>query len=335
MSTPEPTTTTHWGILAPGRIAEKFAEGLRGTDTGKLYAVGSRSEERAKKFAERFRAEVSYGSYEELVSDPNVHAIYVANPHNYHKEAALLCLEHGKPVLCEKPIAVNAHDAKEMVDASHAHDVFFMEAMWTRFMPAMQQARAWIDAGRIGEVRRVDAHFGFRSGWDPEARLLNPNLAGGALLDVGIYVVSFAYWMTRLDPVAITGQAHVGETGVDEQSAALLRYNDGAIATLSCAVRTATNNRAAVFGTEGWIEFDAPFFVSTKATLHVGDETIVFEQPFAQNGYEYEAIEVARCLAAGKKESLILPRDESVRIMKTLDELRRQWNLVYPFEEQR
>ncbi len=334
MSTSERTNTINWGILAPGRIAEKFAEGLRGTETGRLYAIGSRSQERAKQFADRFGASVSYGSYEELASDPDVDAIYVANPHNYHKEAALLCLEHGKPVLCEKPIAVNAREAKEMVDASVKNNVFLMEAMWTRFMPAMQQARAWIDAGRIGDVRRVDAHFGFRSGWNPEGRLLNPDLAGGALLDVGIYVISFAYWMTRLDPIAVVGQAHIGESGVDEQSAALLKFADGAIATLSCAVRTATSNRAAVFGTEGWIEFDAPFFNSTKATLHVGDEEIVFDQPFEENGYEYEAIEVARCLAEKKQESSILPRDESVRIMSTLDELRRQWKLVYPFEEQ-
>jgi dihydrodiol dehydrogenase / D-xylose 1-dehydrogenase (NADP) len=321
-----------WGILAPGRIAHKFAKGLTGTDSGVLHAVGSRSMERAQSFATEYGAPNVHDSYEALASDPDVDAVYIANPHNYHRDAAVLCLEHGKAVLCEKPFAVNAREAREMVDASIKNSAFLMEAMWTRFMPAMQQARAWIDAGRIGEIRRIDAHFGFRSGWEPEGRLLNPALAGGALLDVGIYVASFAYWMMREDPVAVSGYASIGETGVDEQNALLFRYQSGALASLSSAIRTATDNRAVVFGTDGRIEFPAPFFMATGCVLHSGEQTVEFEQPFLSNGYEYQAIEVAKRLQAGENESPILPRDESIRIMERLDTLRELWGLRYPCE---
>ena len=325
-------TPIRWGVFAPGSIAHKFATGLQGTDSGTLHAVGSRSTERARSFADEFGAENAYGSYDELVSDPDVDAIYVANPHPYHKDAAILCLNHGKAVLCEKPLAVNANQVREMVAAARANETFLMEAMFTRFMPAMQQARAWIDAGRIGEIRRIDAHFGFRAGFDPAGRLFNPDLAGGALLDVGIYVASFASWMTREQPEEVVGYAALGETGVDEQNAVLFRYAGGAIATLSSAIRTHTTNTAVVYGTEGRIEFPAPFFMVTGCTLHSGDQSVEFEQPFPSNGYEYQAIEVAKRLHAGETESPIMPLDESVQIIEQLDTLRAAWGLRYPFE---
>ena len=322
----------NWGILAPGRIAHQFAKGLTGTDSGTLYAVGSRSQDRAREFASTYGAERAYGSYDELVADEKVDAIYIANPHTYHKESALLCLNAGKPVLCEKPFAVNAGQVKEMVEASRRSNTFLMEAMWTRFLPAMQQASAWIAAGRIGEIRRIDAHFGFRAGYQPEERLLNPDLAGGALLDVGIYVVSLAYWIMRDDPAEVSGFATIGDTGVDEQNVILLRYANGALATLSSAVRTATNNHAVVYGTEGRIEFSDPFFKTTSCTLICGEERVEFDEPFHSNGYEYQAIEVAKRLAKGDVESPLLPREESLRIVGCLDSLREQWNLRYPFE---
>ncbi len=324
--------TTRWGILAPGRIAHSFAKGLAGLDDAKIVAVGSRSVERAAEFASQYGNPRAYGSYEELAADPEVDAIYVANPHPYHKDATILCLNHNKPVLCEKPFAVNVAETDAMIESARANDTFLMEAMWTRFMPHMQQIRAWIDAGRIGDIRMINASFGFRSPWNPEGRLLNPELAGGALLDVGIYVVSAAYWVTGKDPIRIVSQAHVGETGVDEQSAYLFTYDDGAIASLSSAVQTQTRHTLSIYGTDGWIDVPHPFFMSTRAVLHVGEEEIVFEQPHISNGYEYQAIEVAKCLAEGKRESSILPLAESRRIMVTLDTIREQIGVSYPFE---
>ena len=322
-----------WGILAPGRIAQSFAKGLAATQGARLVAVGSREPSRAEEFARQYGAERWYGSYEELANDADVDAIYVANPHNFHRDSAILCLEHGKAVLCEKPFTVSAFEAQEIADAARANDRFVMEAMWTRFLPSMQQARAWIDEGLIGDVRVVQASFGFRSGWDPEGRLLNPDLAGGALLDVGVYVTSFAYWMTRKDPTEIAGFANIGKTGVDEQTALTFRYDDGALASLVCGVQTRTQHIAVVYGTEGWIEFPESFWNGTKAILHQGDTETVFKKPHLANGYEWQAIEVGRCLAEGRKESSILPVDESVRIMKTLDTVRKQIGLVYPFEK--
>jgi predicted dehydrogenase len=324
--------TTRWGILAPGRIAHKFAEGLTGLPDAELLAVGSRSLERAKEFGAKHGVRRAYGSYEELVNDPEVDAIYVANPHNYHKDATILCLEHGKPVLCEKPFAVNVAETDAMIAAARANGVFLMEAMWTRFLPAWQQVRKWISSGEIGDVRLMNATFAFRSGWDPEGRLLNPHLAGGGILDVGIYVTSAAYWTMGRPPVEVVSKAHIGETGVDEQSAFVFKYDDGALAMLACGVRTPVQHVALIYGTEGWIEVPNQFWNTTTAVLHKGDEETVFTEPHLSNGYEYEAREVAQCLAAGRKESSVMPLAETRQIMQTLDTIRDQIGLVYPFE---
>lgn len=322
-----------WGILAPGGIARKFATGLQGLDDARPVAVGSRSLERAKDFATEFDVDRAYGSYEELAADPDVDAIYVATPHPYHRDATILCLDNGKPVLCEKPLAVSAAGAEEMVAAARANGVFLMEAMWTRFLPAWRRIRRWIDDGAIGDVRLVNATFAFRSGWNPEGRLLNPDLAGGGILDVGVYVVSAASWVTGRDPVEIVSQAHIGQTGVDEQAAFVFKYDDGALAMLGCGVRTATRHVATIYGTEGWIEVPHLFWNTTRAVLHRGDEETVFEEPHPSNGYEFEAREVAECVRAGRTESEIMPLEETVRIMKTLDTIRDQSGLVYPFEK--
>ncbi|MFW5741980.1 MAG: Gfo/Idh/MocA family protein [Spirochaetota bacterium] len=326
-------TEFKWGILAPGAIARKFATGLEGLDDAKVVAVGSRSIDRAKEFAAEYGVDRAYGSYEELATDPEVDAIYVATPHNYHRDNAILCMENGKAVLCEKPFAVSGADAQAMVAAAEANGVFLMEAMWTRFLPAWRQVRRWIDERAIGDVRLVNATFGFRSGWNPERRILNPDLAGGGILDVGVYVTSAAYWVTGRDPVEVVSQAHIGETGVDEQAAFVFRYDDGALAMLGCGVRTAMRHVALIYGTDGWIEVPHMFWNSTKAILHRGEEETVFEKPHASNGYEFEAREVAECVRTGRTESSIMPLDETVRIMRTLDTIRDQSGLVYPFEK--
>ncbi|MFW5689554.1 MAG: Gfo/Idh/MocA family protein [Spirochaetota bacterium] len=324
--------TVRWGILAPGRIAHKFATGLAGLPDAKLVAVGSRSLDRAQEFATQYGAERAHGSYEDLARDPDVDAIYVATPHNYHRDAVILCAENGKAVLCEKPFAVNAGETQLMIDAARTNDVFLMEAMWTRFLPAWQQIKRWIDAGEIGEVRLINSTFAFRSEWNPEGRLLNPALAGGGLLDVGVYVTSAAYWVTGAEPVDVVSQAHIGETGVDEQAAFVFRYGNGALAMLGCGVRTNARHVFTIYGTEGWIEVPHMFWNTERAILHRGDEEIEFAEPHIANGYEYQAREVGECLRSGRRESSILPLDETLRVMRTLDTIRSQWGLVYPFE---
>ena len=324
--------TIRWGILGPGNIAHRFATGLSVLPDAELIAVGSRSLEKAAGFAKEFDIPHKHGSYMDLVNDPNVDVIYVATPHPFHREHSIFCLKAGKSVLCEKPLAINAQEVEEIIRCARKAKKFLMEAMWTRFIPVMARVREWLAEGAIGEVRMLTADFGFRSGWNPEGRLLNPNLAGGALLDVGVYTVAMASMVFGGQPSRIASIAHIGETGVDEQTAMLLGYDAGQLAILSCAVRTNTPQEARIMGTEGNI-YIPDFWHATSATLHVsGKNAAQIEMPFDGNGYNYEATEVMRCLRAEKLESDIMPLDESLSIMKTMDKIRAQWGLKYPME---
>ncbi len=259
--------------------------------------------------------------------------IYVSTPHQLHRENTLLCIGAGKPVLCEKPFAINALEAADMVAAARDAGVFLMEAMWTRFLPAIVKVREWLAEGKIGEPRLVDADFGFRAEVDPESRLFNPAYGGGALLDVGVYTISFASMVFGQAPQRCAGFAQIGETGVDEQASMVLGFGNGQTASLSCAVRVNTPHQAVIMGTKGTIRIHAPFWCTTGAILQVeGEEDVEFSMPHKGNGYEYQAEEVMRCLRDGKGESSVMPLDESVAIVQTMDQIRSQWNLKYPME---
>ncbi len=324
--------TIRWGILSTGNIARKFATGLQALDDAELIAVGSRSQDSADAFGEEFDVPHRHAGYEQLAGDADVDAIYVATPHVFHKRDTLLCLEAGKAVLCEKPFAINVAESREMIDLARERKLFLMEAMWTRFLPVMVKVRELLADGAIGEVRMLTADFGFRSGWNPEGRLLNPELGGGALLDVGVYTVSFAQ-MVCGRPQQIHGVAHLGETGVDEQAGMVLGFDGGRIAVLHTAVRTQTNHEAVIMGAEGQIRIAPPFWRSQKLTLiPQGGDGQEMELPFAGNGYTHEAAEVGECLRAGKLESDVMPLDETLSVMTTLDELRSQCGLTYPSE---
>jgi predicted dehydrogenase len=293
--------------------------------------VGSRSSERADVFADKFDIPKRHGSYIDLANDPDVDAIYVSTPHPFHKEYSILCLKAGKAVLCEKPMAINAQQAKEMIDCARAEKKFLMEAMWTRFLPAIVKVREWVAEGAIGEPRMLTADFGFRSGWNPKGRLMNPEMAGGGLLDVGVYTVAMAY-MVFGKPSRIASMAHIGETGVDEQAAMVLGYDAGQLALLSCAIRTNTPQEARIMGTEGSIHIPG-FWYSNSATLYAsGKGPMQADTLLEGNGYNYEAVEVMRCLREGKLESDVMPLDESLSIAQTMDQMRAQWGLKYPME---
>jgi len=318
----------NWGVLGPGNIAVRFTNDLKRLSDATLLAAGSRSLDKAEAFARRQGAVRAYGNYEELLRDRDVDAIYVATPHNFHRQHAIMALEHGKAVLCEKPMEVNAARVREMVAAARSHDQFLMEAMWTRFLPVISGVRQWIKEGRIGEIRLVAANFGFRTAWNPDSRLLNLSLAGGATLDVGVYVVSLAHMLLGA-PSTVQAHAHIGQTGVDELTSMILGYPTGAMAQLSCAVRANISDGARIYGTEGYI--DVPeFWHATKATLQVaGEEPEVIT---GEAGYHFEAAEVADCVRTGLKESPIMPLDETIAIAETLEEVRRQIGLRFPFE---
>ncbi len=327
--------TIRWGILGLGNIAKAFVTGLRAVPDAQVVAVGSRSLIKAQAFAAEFCPDHSvsaHGSYAALAADPAVDVIYIATPHPMHLADALLCLEAGKAVLCEKPIAVNAKQVEQMIAVARRKQVFLMEAMWTRFLPVMVQVRQWLQEGAIGQPRQVAADFGFRGPWEPDGRLLNPAYAGGALLDVGIYPIAFAAMVFGAQPQSIGGTAHIGTTGVDEQAAISLGYVGGGQAALRCAIQTETPQQARIDGTEGSIVLPNKFWQATTATLTAGTRNETISLPHVANGYEYEAMEVGRCLRAGIMESPIMPLAESLALMRILDTLRQQWGLRYPMD---
>lgn len=322
-----------WGIIGTGNIAKQFARGLAVLPEAKLVAVGSRTKASAEAFGEMFDVPRRHISYENLAQDSEVDAVYIGTPHPLHRENSLLCLEAGKAVLCEKPFAINVAEAEEVINLARQKQLFLMEAMWTRFLPVLVRVRELLASQVIGQVRMLMADFGFRAQFDPQHRLFNPELGGGALLDVGVYPVSLAS-MVFGPPTRITGLAHLGPTGVDEQAAIVLGYGDGQIAILSASITTSTPQEAILVGTEGRIKIHSPWWKPTKLTLSAsgqGDDLI--EMPFTGNGYNYEAIEVMNCLRAGKLESDVMPLDQTLSIMQTLDNIRAQWGLRYPMEK--
>ena len=321
-----------WGILGTGNIASQFARGLRSVLDGPMNAVGSRSQASADKFGDEYNVPRRYPTYEGLANDPDVDAVYIASPHPFHCEHTLLCLDAGKAVLCEKPLAINAGEAQTMIARAREKRLFLMEAMWTRFLPVIARVRELLAAGAIGEPRMLTADFGFRADFDPQHRLFNLELGGGALLDVGIYPVALAS-MVFGTPDSITARAHLGETGVDEQTALILGYAGGQLALLSCAVRLDTPQEAIIMGTEGSIRVASPWWMPRSFSIVKPDTPVEnFNLPFDGNGYNYEAIEVARCINAGLLESPIMPLDESLALMRVLDTAREQIGLVYPME---
>ncbi len=326
------TDRFRWGILGAGTIAQKFCTGVQTLADHQLVAVGSRSEEKAESFGEQFGIGHRHASYEALVADPDVDAIYVATPHALHKDHALLALRAGKHVLCEKPFTINAAEAKVLIDEARTRQRFLMEAMWMRFIPGMVEAKRLISSGAIGEVRMLTADCGFRTGVNPESRLFAPELGGGGLLDVGVYPISLASMLLGR-PERIATLATLGESGVDEQSAFILGYPGGQLATLYTAIRTKTPLDCVIMGTEGMLCLHPPFLAPQKLTLtQSGKEAQLLEVPFAANGYQYQAAEVANCVRAGKLESARMPLDESLQIMATMDSIRAQWGLKYPME---
>lgn len=326
------TAHFRWGILGPGNIAAKFAAGVAALDDQEVIAVGSRTQASVDRFADRFDIVRRHVGYEALATDPQIDAIYVATPHNFHREHTLLALRNGKHVLCEKPFAINAVQAQEMVDEARRQKLFLMEAMWSRFLPIIVEARKLIAEGAIGNVQMVQADFGFRASFNPASRLFDPALGGGALLDVGVYPVSLAM-MALGQPDRIAAIAALGATGIDENTGILLGFPGGEVALLATTVRASTLQEATILGDNGSIRLHSPWWVGNTLTLQrTGHKPEQIVRPYFANGYSHEAIEVATCVRAGKLESDVMSLDESVRIMAVMDTIRAQLGMKYPME---
>ncbi len=321
-----------WGIIGTGKIAKAFAVDLAVLPDAELVAIGSRSIESANRFADTFDVPHRYASYQALTNAPDIDVVYIATPHALHKENSLLCLEAGKAVLCEKPLTINATEAESIINYARAKKLFLMEAMWTRYIPLIVKLRELLAKDVIGEVQILVAGLGKVEPFNPEYYVFDPHLGGGILLDAGVYPVSLAS-MVFGPPVKITGIAHLSKTGVDEQAAIILGYDQGQLATLYMSLKTNIPPGMTLMGSKGRIRIHPPIFNPTQLTLSLtGQDDEIIEMPFRGNGLNYEAIEVMHCLRAGKLESDIMPLDETLTTMRTLDQIRAQWGLTYPME---
>jgi len=331
----------HWGILGPGRIAYSFADGVRVVLGADVYAIGSRSQERAKSFAEYYSAPKAYDSYEALVNDPDVDAVYIATPHRFHFENAMLCLNAGKPVLCEKPLTVNAAQARTLFEAARAKNLFLMEGMWSRYFPLYQQVRQWVDAGEIGTIRLITSTFGSRVPRNLEDRLLNHDLAGGALLDIGVYNVALSQWILGgKNPVSFTAYSNLGETNVDELTSVSLAYDDGSVSQFTCTLQAPCGNDIFIYGTQGHIHVHPPIWASTRATLvKLGPATqegavqeLTVTLPFRSSGFEYEIEDAMHCIRLGQLESPSMTHADTLANLDLMDQIRARVGLKYSFE---
>ncbi|MBA6437615.1 MULTISPECIES: Gfo/Idh/MocA family protein [Streptomyces] len=324
--------TVRWGILATGGIAASFVTDLLEMTDAQVIAVGSRRPESAKRFAERFGIPRAYGGWEELAADDDIDVIYVATPHSAHRAAAGLCLEAGRAVLCEKPFTLNVREAEELVDLARARGRFLMEAMWTYCDPVVRRMTELIHDGAIGEVRAVHADFGLPGPFPEDHRLRDPALGGGALLDLGVYPVSFAQLLLG-EPDEVRAVGQLSPEGVDVNTGLALGWDSGAVALLSCSITADTPMTAAVTGTAGRIEFPRGFFHPERFVLHRPGRAP--EEITAADGlrsYQREAAEVMRALRAGETESPLVPLDGTLAVMRTLDAARERLGVRYPGE---
>lgn len=320
--------------MGTGGIAATFATDLALLADAEIVAVGSRTQAAADAFGDRFAIPARHSSYAGLAADESVDAVYVATPHPAHHHCARLGIDAGRAVLVEKPFTLNASEATDLIDAARDQGTFLMEAMWTRFLPHVVRIRELVAAGRLGQVRSLTADFGELFHPDPAHRSFSPELGGGALLDLGVYPLSFASMLFGT-PTKITALSHPAFTGVDSQTAMLLEHEGGEMAVLFTTLETATPSGAAINGTLARIEIDGDFLAPTRFRLvERGLAPEVFEIAHEGRGLRHQAAEVGRCLRAGLTESPVLPLSETLSIMGSLDEIRRQIGLTYPSERE-
>lgn len=321
-----------WGILGCGNIANKFAADLKWVNDAELVAVASRSQLKSFDLATKYRAHYAFDSYEALVACPDVDVIYIATPHGMHYEHALLCLNHKKAVLCEKAFALNAFQVKKMIEAAKKNDVFLMEAFWTKFLPQYQKVVSLVESGTLGEIKMIQADFGFKAASPPPPRLHDPILGGGALLDIGIYPVFLAISLLG-PPTEIQAAMKPYPSGVDEQIAIVMKFQNGALANLSATFAAVTPVEATITGRDGYIRMSNRFHNAVanvemvKSALPVEIGAIHKEVGY---GYQFEARHVGECLKSNLKESPVMRHADSLLLIETLDRVREICGIRYP-----
>jgi predicted dehydrogenase len=320
-----------WAILGAGKIAHKFASDFSVLKNAELVAVAASDKNRASEFAEKYKISHHY-TYDELYKSDEVDIVYVATTHNFHYEQTLACLENKKGVLCEKPITINDQQFKKLSEASHANNSFLMEGVWTYFLPAFLKVREWIREGKIGEIKSITADFGVPMEYDPKGRLYNPELAGGALLDLGIYPIAFSTYFMDRKPDIILSTGYMTNTGVDATTSMILHYGN-VTAVLQTTMVAQTMNKAYIYGEKGYIELRDYFKADQAILFNKSKEEIDrFQDERKTWGYNFEMQEATDCMIAGKIESDVVPHKRSNELQEILTEIRKQIGLKYPME---
>ena len=310
-----------WGFVGSGGISHRAVRDIAQLERAEVYAIASRQQASADVFAQKYGLKKAYADFEMLCKDPQVDIIYIGTPHIYHKEQTLLALSHGKAVLCEKPLSVSVRDTQAMIQEAKIRKVFFMEALWTRFLPVMQQVKGWIHAGEIGEVISAKASFCSKAKFDSESRIFFKKLGGGALLDLGVYPVSVLCYLLAGPIKKISARGSIGTTQVDEEAEIILEFDSGAVATAACSIIRSAGESLTLEGTLGTVE--VPFFWrATEAFLFCDNQLV--KEAHGKESFEFEALEVMKALDEGRLESPVMPWNESLRVAQILEESRCQ-----------
>ncbi|WP_372370654.1 Gfo/Idh/MocA family protein [Candidatus Uabimicrobium sp. HlEnr_7] len=324
--------TYNWGIVGLGNIAHLFAQGLKHIPQARLCAVASLSLDRAKKFAIKYDVPHYYGSYEEITSNPEIDIVYVATPHHLHCEVSLMCMRKHISVLCEKPLAINTEQVEEMIDTAREKHVFFMEALWSRFLPHICKIKELVDNGTLGDIHLLEADFGFRAPFEPQKRLFNNKLGGGSLLDIGIYPVFLSYLLLGI-PKEIQALAKIGSTNVDESCIINMSYDSGALATLHSSITSKTKTRASLYGKDGELDILSPWYAPShfvfKKYQDKSKEEFRFNYDNIGNGYTFEIIEAMKCMERTQQQSSLWNWQNSLELVKILDDIRDSCGIEY------
>jgi len=319
------------GIIGAGWIAHKMTLGIVPLKDIEIYAIASRSIEKAKEFATEHNIPAAYGSYEEMLDDPEVDLVYIATPHSHHFAHAMLALEHGKPVLVEKAFTANAKQAEILIETARSKGLFITEAIWTRYMPLSHKIREIMESGIIGDPRIITATLCYMM--EHKERIVRPDLCGGALLDLGVYALNFARMYFGTDIVKTVSNCHLGPTGMDMHESISLSYADGRMANLQSGALCLNDRQGIISGTEGYIRVDNINCPEVVEVYRNYELVARFTRPEDMiNGYEYQVIEAKRCIESGLTESPMMPHEETISIMKQMDALRKEWGVLYPYD---
>ncbi|MGJ8680876.1 Gfo/Idh/MocA family protein [Paraglaciecola sp.] len=324
----------NWGVIGPGNIAGNFAKAMAVCENGNIAAVASRSEERAKNFAEQYAIPRVYTDYAELVNDPSIDIIYVATPHSFHYEQAKLCINAGKHVLLEKPSTINTGQIKRLIELASEKGVLLQEALWTRFLPCMTQLKEKLDAEIIGDIQYINSDIGFAFPMNPQGRMFNAKLAGGALLDLGIYSIAVSQYLLSDYPEKIQATGHIHELGVDVNTMVNLSYSAGRFSQFTTSCVAKSRNEMSIVGTKGRVVIPACFWDTTQADIFDLEDELIesINIPHLVNGFEYQIQQTMQSVLAGKSYSDEMPHQASVELMQIMDEIRDQIGLQFPAE---